>query len=644
MTMQIRAIALYGHNSERRDIFFRPGSVNVITGASKTGKSSLLDIVEYCLGASECNIAPGYISQTVSWYSVLLVFPDTEVFIARAAPLPGQKSSNSCYLTVGNSVGLPKKEDLHGSTNVDGVTSFLTTKLGITEQITEVPSTQTRNPIKIAFKHSRYYLFQGQDEVAARRTLFHRQAEPYIPQAIKDTLPYFMGAAEDDRLGNLERLRELKRKRTRLIKRLNEIENIAGDGFQKGVALLAEAASVGIDNGLIPTNDSQLLEKLDTILKWRPDQKIAGHDSDEALYRLDQEYRLRTQEKRAVRAKIRAATEFETSLSGVQNELDEQETRLQSIGLFEALDSSDVCPVCNQAHGEESHLTAAMRTALSSLDKKLQGVSRSKPRISGYLSDLRRKDQELAVSVKRTRDALAALREEQNVLQIESEQDAARLRVIGRISLYLESTSWEDDAASLRKEVAHIDPDIEELEDKLDPDALQEHLDAQLSVLSEDMTTWARDLRLEHSEYPIRLDLKALTVVAETPHGRIPLYKMGSGANWVGYHLVTYLALAKWFIQQGRPVGRFIFFDQPTQVYFPSDKSVTGDLSEIKNDDDREAVKRMFEWIFKVVNELSPHLQVIITDHADIDEEWFQDAITEKWRGDQALIPKYWYA
>ena len=52
----------------------------------------------------------------------------------------------------------------------------------------------------------------------------------------------------------------------------------------------------------------------------------------------------------------------------------------------------------------------------------------------------------------------------------------------------------------------------------------------------------------------------------------------------------------------------------------------------------------MFCWIFKTVQSLSPGLQVIITDHADIDEEWFQAAVRdEKWRGDFALIPKNWY-
>jgi hypothetical protein len=41
-------------------------------------------------------------------------------------------------------------------------------------------------------------------------------------------------------------------------------------------------------------------------------------------------------------------------------------------------------------------------------------------------------------------------------------------------------------------------------------------------------------------------------------------------------------------------------------------------------EDDRAAVIRMFQLVFEVVASLSPKFQVIITEHADIDEKWFQ--------------------
>jgi hypothetical protein len=109
MTMQIRTVSLYGKNGERRDIQFDLGKVNIITGASQKGKTSLIDIVEYCLGASECMVAAGHIRQTVDWYSVLLQFPDCQVFIARAAPLPSAKASSAAFMLVENEIILPEK-------------------------------------------------------------------------------------------------------------------------------------------------------------------------------------------------------------------------------------------------------------------------------------------------------------------------------------------------------------------------------------------------------------------------------------------------------------------------------------------------------------------------------------------------------
>ena len=643
--MQIKKISLYGKNGERRDVDFKPSQVNIITGASKKGKSSLIDIVEYCLGSSEYTVAEGDKFQTVAWYSVLLLFPDTEVFIARAAPLQGLNSNSACHMLISNNVKVPEASELENSTNISSVVNFLTSKLGIPENITEVPEEQTRSSIKVGFKHSRYYLFQGQDEVAAKRILFHRQAEPHIPQAIIDTLPYFMGAAEDDRLAEIEKLRSLKREKTRLLKRILEIESIRGDGLQKGFELLAESSSAGLYSGNLIPSDEELLVFLNRINQWVPLQEEHDEAEGDPLYELDSQYRKFSEKKKIVRSRLRAANEYAGSIGGYEGELTEQSLRLQSIGLYKKHEKSPACSVCERPHDEAGKIDTIIETSIASLNSKLEGVSRNKPRITSYVEGLRHEDRTLAENIKKTRDAIETIKEQEVALSTKSQMDDRRSRVVGRISLYLESVDLGGDVNQLKSKLEVLAPQIEELEVKLDPTALKERLESQLSCVGEDMTKWARELGLEHSENPIRLDASRLTVVAETPYGRTPLYRMGSGENWVGYHLVTYLALAKWFIEQKRPVGRFIFFDQPTQVYFPSDQSTTGDLEEIGDDEDRAAVKRMFEWIFKIVAELSPNLQVIITDHADIDEEWFQNAVADtKWRGENALIPKHWYS
>ncbi|MCS6211095.1 DUF3732 domain-containing protein [Shewanella baltica] len=645
MTMQIRTISLYGKNGERRDVDFELGAVNIITGASKRGKTSLIDIVEYCLGASECTVKEGYIRQTVDWYSILLQFTDSQLFIARAAPLPGAKANSAAHMLIANDITIPMRSEITNSTNIDSVVSFLTSKVGVPEQITEVPEGQTRSKVNISFRHSRYYLFQSQNEIANNEVLFHQQAKPHIPQNIKDTLPYFIGAADDGRLADIETLRSLKRERNQLARQLNEIESLKGNGLQKGYTLLAEAAELGLykSNNLIPS-DIVLVEELIKISKWKPED-IDSEQSTDPLVNLEREYQELLQKKNTLKFRLREAREYDASESGFEKAVNDQSYRLNAIGLFKKFERTHGnCPICETHNVGESKFEIIIKRALSDLDSKLDGISRSRPRITGYLAQLMEEQDQTLKHIRKIKASINKIREEDDGLTRQVDLDILSARLAGKASLYIESIHWNQDVSGLNNQIDILDEKIFIMSESLDPEALKERLNSQLSCIAEDMTRWARELKLEHSENRIRLDASKLTVVADTPYGVIPLSNMGSGENWIGYHLVTYFALAKWFIEQSRPVGRFLFLDQPTQVYFPSEKSESGDLSEIEKDEDREAVRNMFCWIFETVQSLSPGLQVIITDHADIDEEWFQAAVRdEKWRGDFALIPKNWY-
>jgi hypothetical protein len=63
---------------------------------------------------------------------------------------------------------------------------------------------------------------------------------------------------------------------------------------------------------------------------------------------------------------------------------------------------------------------------------------------------------------------------------------------------------------------------------------------------------------------------------------------------------------------------------------------------DLVEEDDRQAVSRMFRFVFSVIEKLSPNFQVVITEHADINEDWYQDAVVERWRGGLKLIPDDW--
>lgn len=185
---------------------------------------------------------------------------------------------------------------------------------------------------------------------------------------------------------------------------------------------------------------------------------------------------------------------------------------------------------------------------------------------------------------------------------------------------------------------------VEELEKKLDDKTKKSRLESILNRISEKMTIWAKELDLEHAKYPVRFYLPIANIMIDDEKGGFSLDEVGSGENLLGYHLITLFSLHEYFVMNKRPVPAFLILDQPSQVYFPKDKSKIKEDMKSYLDEDREQILKFYNFIFERVKEMSGEFQVIITDHADIDEPTFQKAILEIWRGDDALIPKKWYS
>ena len=116
--MQIRELVLYGRNGKVRHLPFSLGTVNIITGKSKSGKSAVGDIIDYCMGGLSCNIADGVVRDTVDWYGLLLQFEDERVFVARKNPEKGQQTTSDCYIEVGKEIESPQTGEFYSNTNV----------------------------------------------------------------------------------------------------------------------------------------------------------------------------------------------------------------------------------------------------------------------------------------------------------------------------------------------------------------------------------------------------------------------------------------------------------------------------------------------------------------------------------------------
>lgn len=643
MKFQILNIIVYGKNGKVRSINLKPDSVNIVTGQSKTGKSALIHIVDYCLGRRECNIPAGVIRKNVEWYALKLQTSSGEVFIARRNPEQGKDSSEDIYIERGTSLSFPKATDLIKNYNLETLTSMLNQILGIGEYTHEPKAGQTRKTGSVDISKALFYCFQEQSEIDDQKFLFHRQGEPFIPQSIKDYLPYFLGAITDELIQNKEELRILKRKLKQVQARISERNMLKGSSFERAFALLNEAKSVDLIAANEPLQDSwsNVRRLIEEALSLNIDSNPPEPNVDILNDLLDRKQRIR-ESYRSAALELNSLKDLKYSSNMFGYEMKEQKSRLESINILDHTGDSETCPLCSSALPFVIPSAEAIRASLKDINSQLEAVTNDTPHLDLMIKKAQDSLEGIKNQLVEVDSSIASLQTTNAHISALRDFSSKRAMIKGRLSLYLENIPSNDmDSSDDKLEAESISERIRTLEAQLNNETLTERLESILSYISAQITSLARRLEIEHSDYPMRLDLKKLTIVADhAQDGPIPMPKMGSGETWVGLHLVTHLVLHDWFFKNKRPVPQFLFLDQPSQAYFPPDTSAE-QVREQTNETnpDRESIIRMFNLIIDETN----NFQVIISEHADIREDWYQTLVRENWwDGNNKLVPVEW--
>jgi len=105
MYFQIKEIILWPRDSAKppRRVEFALGKVTVISGASRTGKSAVIPIIDYCLGARECSIPSGTIRNACEWFGIIIKTTSGEKLLARREP-GSQRSTDDMFLLEAESI------------------------------------------------------------------------------------------------------------------------------------------------------------------------------------------------------------------------------------------------------------------------------------------------------------------------------------------------------------------------------------------------------------------------------------------------------------------------------------------------------------------------------------------------------------
>lgn len=639
--MKISSIHIYSHDGQRRDLRFKVDGLNVITGRSSTGKSALSEIIEYCMGRSSFNVPEGVIRDKVAWFAVIYQFEKEQVLVAKPTPPGGGASCSMAMLRRGTRLQAPEFKALAVNTDDDSIVELLSRLLGIPENRTDVALEHSRNSFDANVKHTFYYLFQKQGLVANKDQLFYRQNEQFQPQAIRDTLPILLGVSSDDRYELESVLRTAQRDLRINIKQLEQARNALDTSHEQAISLYSEARTVGV----IGSTDG-IIDALRLALSWKPE--TVPDDDGSRISRLEEELGQLRQDRRNAQTRIDAAQQFAKRAGGYESEATEQVDRLSSIkALPRNPDSGEwQWPFSERNLALESPVAAVLLNELESLDRELRIATGQRPKLEAYLTELAGKVDGIAGAIKQKEAELSAAISANEVIAQMGTRNNAAARVVGRISLFLETLLPSEDLAKLEAENRRLNNKVKQLEDQIGADDSNERLASILNIISAQVSRYIQKFNGEFGAYPARLNLPQLTIIFDRPERSVPMSRTGGGENHLAYHLSALLALHLFAAQNNRPIPRFLLIDQPTQVYFPSEqvyKDADGSVQRTEADADLNAVRRLFELLLKFTQEDVPGFQLIITEHANLREQWFQEALVEQpWTKPPALVPEDW--
>lgn len=453
------------------------------------------------------------------------------------------------------------------------------------------------------------------------------------------TIPYFLGAINEEALALENERAVLKRRLTIERRRLEENRHLMGGGFERAVKLIGEARQVGLIDSSTQVdyqNYQEVFSLLQDTLNWSPQMVSSGSGMDRLTF-LQSKLQEARNEYDEIGVSLDNARKFVGEASGYSSEAQHQKVRLESIGLFEHIDfDPGKCPLCSGTLENPLPSVEMIRTSIVNLDKSIANVTREQPKLRAFISTLEQERQKKQEEIRALEAEIDGIYQQEDERARLRDINARKGKVIGRISLWVESVQNDTESEQQEQVIREIEKRVQEIDSILDTDSVDERKQSALSRIQEDMTKWAKELQLEHCDNPYRLDLNKVTVIVDKPERPVPLKQLGSGSNWVGVHLIAYFALQHYFIGAKRPVPRFMFLDQPSQVYFPSE------FDEKKTD--WNEVNKIYQFVIDRTTELQGQLQVIIVDHADLKKDSFREFIRENWwPDDKNLVPIDWY-
>lgn len=642
-----------------RIIFLKPGKINIITGESGTGKSTLTWIIDYCLGSGKCSIPVGLIREVTGWFGLHLQLANTQMIVARRNP-EEQQTTNELYWNEGVTLEVPpvvqknaRVEDLKNRLN----------------QISHLPSLDFSTDDTVGFagrvscRDMAAFNFQPQHIVANPYTFFFKSDTTEHREKLRIIFPLVLGVVNAATLAKQRELKDTEKEHQRLKQELEARLNAARAWESEVSSYYLQARSLGLLPDSEPPQPTWALDRyVNELQKVRtrvatmdiPDvPEGASEAASVELTRIVDEEDQLAQGIGSARRRLDKLEQLASSVGMYGSSLSGQEDRLAGVGWFEEkVTATHECPVCGTASNGGNPRLVELQTLAREMRGLTAAVNQAPPKLDEELATLRVELRGQEALLAKTRQKRKDLEGRTATLANQRQYLRQIYLFVGRIEQALENVTTSQNVDDLRAKVNALAADIVALRKDLDPRAQKDRLDAAIARVSSRIADYARQLQLEHASENVALNIRELTLQFKPLSGRTDfLWEVGSGQNWMGYHVAGLLALHEHFVSLvENPVPRFLVIDQPSQVYFPEAWPSVDKTPVASGKPDRtpdiDGVHRVFEALGAFLDAVDTRFQIIVTEHAgSITWEGTPHVhVVENWRQGHGdfLVPETW--
>lgn len=638
-------------NLTYRRVKFEPNKINIITGSSRTGKSAIIPIIDYCLASGKCTIPVDAIRNACAWFGVLFTLNDEQLLLCRREP-GNQIATGDMFILRDREITIP--EVIETNTTLAEVKNVLNEMFSMS--FLELDPTSKNFSTHPSYRDFMAFLFQPQNIVANADVLFYKADTTEHRQKLINIFPYALGAVTPKVLAARQELDKLKRQRERVVHDIDTIRDVSEGWRQEVAGWLAQAKEMGLTAFQVSETvrfEDQVEELTSIVEKAETDSELVSSnikDLSTELVALRKEEQDLSSQLFSLQRRHVEMIQLKKSMGQYESSLQIQIQRLEiSTWLRSLADSNNSCPFCNSVH---SGINEKLDILCQAIEKIEQSAGNMQKIPAAFERELQVVEAEIGYCVEKLNAIRNRIHEEsgQNAVVANKKYTLAGIaHFLGRMEASLQTFQRIGKNGDLENRLSDLEERIRVLESVVNESEIHRKVDAAIKYINQKTGEIIKNLDAEHPDNPVEFLIKDLTLKVKNASGRDDyLWEIGSASNWLAYHIATILSFQQFFQTRGNiSIPNFLIFDQPSQVYFPQQSRKVVELAEkVKIDDeDKLAVQKIFMTMNKFLQDTKNAVQIIVMEHAD--EDIWGDIpashLVERWRGNnKKLIPIEW--